>query len=52
MPHSDNLGDAEGFTVKVNGTELKDKIGVAETNAPADALKLFRENAADYTAEP
>lgn len=44
-----NLADAEGFTVKVNGTELKDKIGAAASNSAADALKLFRDNAADYT---
>ena len=44
-----NLGDKEGFSMKINGTEVKEKVAAANTNKAADVIKLFREQSDKYT---
>jgi len=44
-----NLKDKEGFSVTVNGEELKSKIASATSDKPADAIALFRNKSDEYT---
>ncbi|MDE6439138.1 MAG: hypothetical protein K2L62_05745 [Muribaculaceae bacterium] len=43
-----NLAEKEGFSVEVNGQELKGGIVPAQSNRSADAIALFRENPGQY----
>lgn len=44
-----NLKDKEGFSFKINGEEVKDKILSAQDNNAASAVSLFRNESEKYT---